>query len=369
LSSNPEIEQSWWHIEDQLKPSNCRTIRQVMDFYSKKEYIEYDLPPSDGEISGLQIINRENKGELGFIVENHKLFVNLGNFENLPGEMLISEDNLIISRFKTSLRKHVKLEIKYMEQYKKPGLGFDFNKWHFWDGYTGYFTIELPIRPEFMITVPFGMEIKDKGKKLELTLFRIYEPELRNNLENKKETHSKCPEKWYYKIFNATKEKFSKNKEEFFANFEEIPLKVEYPIVTKKDGKRIYSYTISQKAMDIILDTPETSVVLQTTYYVKNERKFWGVTLFAGILIFFTLVEIWRILIDPKNVGNPELSMLIALFSFTAFVLTLQKEDYEIPCVNFVTFSILFTISGMVFILGIYLFGGNIDGLLELLNI
>ncbi|MDP3066945.1 MAG: hypothetical protein Q8N08_09440 [Methanobacteriaceae archaeon] len=119
----------------------------------------------------------------------------------------------------------------------------------------------------------------------------------------------------------------------------------------------------------IILKTPENcEMLLQTTYYVKNDSKFWGITLFAGVLIFFTIVEVWRILTNPDNIGNPELSMLIASFSFTAFVLTLRKDDYEIPCARFVIVSIIFTIIGMVFILVIYLFGLNLNLIWGLIN-
>jgi len=205
LSGNPEIEQSWWHVEDQLKPSKCRLFRQVMDFYAKTNFLEYDLPLSDGDILGLWVISRNKPGELAFIVDGHKLYVNLGDINSWPDEMIISGS-------KTTLRKHVKIEIKYMEQYTKSGTGFEFNKWRFWKGYRGYLVIELPIRPEFMITVPLGMEIEHRSKKLKLTLFRIHED------------------------YGADANE----------GFKEISLKVEDPIVNKRDGKKVYTYVISK---------------------------------------------------------------------------------------------------------------------------
>lgn len=315
---NPEIEQSWWHIEDQLKPSKCRIFRQVMDLYVENNYFEIDLPASDGNISGLQIISRNKPMEIPFIVKDHKLYVNLGEIEQWPSEMDINSDNA------ENLKRHVKIEIKYMEEYPDPQMGIELNE-DLNKSYTGYLSIKLPIRPEFRITIPHGLEIENDGKKLELTLF-VYGGD--------------------YNSENCRNEN----------DYDEISLKIEAPIINRINGKKTYTYLISPDSQNIILDVPnECEMLLQATYHVRNEPNFWGIPVFAGILIVFTVVEVLRVLTNVSDIGTPELSMLIALFSFTAFVLTLNKENYEIPCSRFVIASIIFTIMGMFIILMKYL--------------
>lgn len=314
----PEIEQSWWHIEDQLKPSKCRIFRQVMDLYIENNYFEIDLPTGEGTILGLQILSRNKPMEIPFIVKDHKLYVNLGEIEQWPSEMDIHEER------KNPLKRHVKIEIQYMEEYSDPCVGIELSK-NLTKAYTAYLSIDSPIRPEFRITLPHGLEIEDDGKKLELTLF-VFENDFEDCIDNQNN------------------------------GYQEITLEIKDPIINRVNGKKVYSYLISPDSHKIILNVSDgCEILLQATYHVRNEPNFWGITVFAGILIVFTIVEVLRVLTNVPDIGTPELSMLIALFSFTAFVLTLNKENYEIPGSKFVIASIFFTIIGMFIILLKYL--------------
>lgn len=152
MGDDIHIEQVWHHIEDQLRPSFSRKVRQVMDVYTCNKHLAIDLD-EDG-LSNLQIVRRDLSQDLPFIYTNKKLYVNLGDPANWPNEMSI--DN------KSGNRKHIKIELKYRES---PAL----NK-NFVNGYTSDFTIKWPIRPEFYITVPLGMEIDTKGKNLNVSL-------------------------------------------------------------------------------------------------------------------------------------------------------------------------------------------------------
>ncbi|WJI10467.1 hypothetical protein FGU46_10385 [Methanobacterium sp. CWC-01] len=306
-----KIEQVWHHIEDQLKPSNCQIVRQVMDIYTDKYYLGIDFytnidedkqehERNEGDIFGLQVKGRNLNRYLAFINQEEKLYVNLGNLDDWPTQIPINGP--------FNLQKHVRLEIKYGES--NPNFKFKFN------GYIGYFKINWPIRPEFSITVPLGMRMSDKGKNFHLDFYRIYSSNLR--------------EKW---------EK----------------LRIEDPDIVRKNGKNVYTFAINEEDYrEIILETPNTvEMLFKGSYHVSHDKKYWGLPAFGLVLVIFSLVELYKSIFEFKidlitglyvqSFTTPDLGILIALFSFSFLIISLHKENYEIPFVNFVNFSILFT--------------------------
>lgn len=311
LPEDFEIEQTWWHIEDQLNPSKLRIIRQVMDVYTNKDYLKIELSENhEDRIFGLQVNARNRNLELAFIVKDNYLFINLGGNELWPKE--ISTNNS-----QSAKRKHVKFELKYIERYKEEDDGLIRVKWN---GYKGYLLINSYIRPEFIISVPMGMKIKDKGKDLDIIIYQMTDSE---------------------KVY-ATK------------------LKLIDPMITDKNGKNTYTYAIDDnKDQDLILKAPiDWQMAVSGKYNVIHDFKFWAVPGFGAILMYLSFVEFLRIIFNNGNIvlGTPEISIVISLFSFSAIVLTLYKEKYEIPVHRFVNFSVIFTTAILIILLFIYLY-------------
>jgi len=307
LSKKLHIEQTWHHIEDQLRPSPSRIVRQVMDIYTYDKYLEIDFEGE--EFYGLQINGRNPRQELAFIHQNDKLFVNLGDLSKWPDEMDIEGNS--------KNRKHIKLEIEYRES---PEIDL-----HEYNGYTGFFTINWPIRPEFIITLPLGMNIKDKGHSIKLSM-----------------------------IIDCGEAEI----------LEDVALIG--PDLTKRDDRHVYSYVINDDDYQKILNTPDScDIIISCEYDVENDIKFWALPFFAIILITLSLAEIVKFLTAEK-MDIPDLGFLIALFSFSFLILALHKENYEIPLEKLVDSSIILTIILIGLVLLVYL---NSKGLSDVIVI
>lgn len=94
-----EIEQTWWELEDKLKPKPLRNIKQFMDIYTTDNILKIDL--REEKTLNLKIWGRYPKKELAFI-EDGPIFVNLGDLNEWPDEIK-----------NESKRKQVGLKIGY----------------------------------------------------------------------------------------------------------------------------------------------------------------------------------------------------------------------------------------------------------------
>ena len=206
------LQQIWHHFEDKLNPSRSQMIRQVMDFYTNEEFVKIDLVDTSKAIStqntdifGLQIKSRNPVRELPFIHEENSIYVNIGKFK-------WPKERFVINNYKR--RKHVKLEIKFFEA--NPDIEKHLR------GYIANFGISLPIRPEFSITVPRGMKMKENW--IPIFLLNIFKREvnIQGQLELELNRKLKCLS--------------SNNKNTFIPQI--LKIKIVEPVSTRVDGKK-----------------------------------------------------------------------------------------------------------------------------------
>jgi len=292
MNEKIEIEQTWWEIEDILKPEPLRNIKQFMDIYTVDNILKMNL--REEKTLNLKIWGRYPKKELAFI-EDNLIFVNLGNLNEWPDEIK-----------NEGKRKQVGLKIEY-DQFVP---GFKFERYKFWKGYTGSFIINEPIKPKFSIIIPKGMVIPNKGMDIKLHFYQI----------NKNQV-----DRW--------------------------ELEFEPPAITSTQGKKSYHYIITGKDYKKIIDTPnDCKMRFKVIYKVDNEKLFLGIPVFATILIFLSLFEIHRVFTEHQLGHDTALNptFLIVVLSFIAIVFSLYRENYEIPASTFVAISIIITIISIV---------------------
>lgn len=287
-----EIEQTWWQLEDRLKPEPLRNVKQFMDIYTKNRVLKIDL--KEEKTLNLRIWGRNPKKELTFI-EDGLIYVNLGDLNEWPDE--IKNDGK---------RKHVGLKIKY-DQFIP---GFRFERFKFWKGYTGSFIINEPIKPKFSITVPKGMVISNKGNDIKLYFYQIGEKQV---------------DRW--------------------------KLAFELPAINSTKGKESYHYIITEKDYQKIIGTPDDCKMrFRVVYNVDNSKLFLGIPIFALVLIFLSFFEIHRVFTEYQIVHGSALNptFLIVVLSFLATVFSLYREKYEIPASKFVAISVLITLISII---------------------
>lgn len=458
-----EIEQSWWHIEDQRNPVESRSIREVIDIYAKNKDLELDLE-NINNIYEIRVKGRNRNTELAFINcsssnDKNELHINLGDLKGWP---IIKG----YSGFDSHAPRHVRLEISYKQNSEFKGI-FKFNRenyrikkdinsyikeyhellglnqpkeaisklkegieldpiytvkklnkmeiseafnnglkchkkknlneaiesykevitnvldinleylleqfnynyrlnkekeeilrssiinlddfdelnlkeiefksydkifyikdnfvkiivksiknFRFFQGYVGSFEIDWFIQPEFSITLPLGMEMNNDGNKLKLFFKRG-------------------------------------------SDFQE--LKFDKPSISKKDGKRVYTYIINSESYKKILETPDNSNVgFKALYEVNNEIKFFTVPLFSLVLIVYSFIEIGYIInmylshnySNLSLINNP--TFVIVSLSFLGLYLTFRKDDYEIPGNKIVIASIILSFVAIIILLCSY---------------
>jgi hypothetical protein len=293
-----KIQQVWWHVEDQVKLSPGRAIRQVLDICTDQQF--FHLPISSYNIVGLKVIGRNINKELAFIEYENKVEVNLGSLEQWPCTIGSNANN------GSNKIRHVKLEVKYIHSDPK-----FIKSWK--QNYKGAFGINGPTRPEFYITAPLGMKLEDEGKNIEIFLVKRKDDEI---LDVK-----------YYKSQN--------------------------PHVIQKEGKRKYNFIINSQNYEEIreeykknLETSDYKTELVVIYKMVTDDKFYTIPFFGFALVLLPASKsIFPIIIDNFN-----LSFVIILVAFSTILLTLSKEGYVIPFRNLILFFLILSIFEFLFI-------------------
>jgi hypothetical protein len=314
-STDGLLKQSWWHIEDEIDPSDGRFVYRVLDYYIEKDYfkkgnfIPISLPKY---FVNFKVRNKNSGKELSFLEyydpdENVPTImrVNLG----LPLEWPpVCDTNY----------HHVKIQYEYIDIwpifekrcYRPLGTKFpsdDHDKDYEIDlpdnitdrlnllwrpGYNGTFPMDGHSQGEISVTVPLGMKISDKGNSAKID--------------------------FYDGPIESTEER-----------------KMEYgkPHITSYNNKLKYHYIIDGDSYDHVLDSKNKGEMYFVIYYdVRNDRKFY---LIPGFSIGLFLV----ILAVPWEFSNL-FYFVILLLSLVTLYITLRKEKYQIPFNNFVFWSI-----------------------------
>lgn len=286
------IEQTWWHVEDQIKPSKARTLSPVIDLYANKKFLKLTLPETN--FVGLDVRCRNMNIELPYIEINdddkeEHVVVNLGNnilfdayIENKENKDELPKD-----------MKHFRLEVKYTL------IDPQIKTFKFDTSYISAFGVNDDIQPEFYITTPLGMEIKKKNNEY---LFSIFYKEDNNELTE---------------------------------------LKLEGPHISHEDGKKTYCFLIAydeylkikeiQKSKNENIDSNGRYEVL---YEASYENKFY-IPLVASIALIFVSFASAYI-----GAGTSALPLLVIWFSVLYADLALSKEGYVLPF-NAITRAVL----------------------------
>jgi hypothetical protein len=247
--------------------------------------------PGTLNILGLKINARNLNRELAFIEMGGESIVNLGNLDEWPPAPVPG-------------LKHVKLDVIYTiinPLIKKYLLGLI---------YEAAFEIDELIQPDFYITVPLGMKIRDDGKML--TIF-----------------------------FNKTVgEKIEENELDF-----------EGPFIDDDQGKERYNYLIkTDDYYSIVNKIDENSKIgFQILYESSFDRRLYLIPAMAVIFFFYS---IWRVnqLISGNGTGDISIPyLLLLLASLTGIILTFYKEGYNLPLNKLTVFSMIGLTMGFVF--------------------
>lgn len=317
-----QLKQSWWHIEDEIEPSDGRLVYRVQDFYIKEDYFNnnnsLDIPLGEYFV-GFKVRNKNSGHELSFIADytnndtGADIKVNLGSSSDWPKVKPNVNDSYFL---------HIKIQYEYIDFWpifekrgtwplgtKIPVEGNDKQfelKWPkskkslfqllFLPGYNGQFDMLGDSQGEFSVTVPLGMHIKDKGNSVKIILFNG-------------------------PIQRGTPQTLMGHRK---------------PHITYYDNKLKYHYIINKKSYNYVLKTiksnPESNIYFHIRYDVRNDRKFYSIPGFAFLLFVVICVVDW-------NFSNLFYFVLL-LLSLSTLHLTLRKEKYQIPFHNAVFYSI-----------------------------
>lgn len=274
-----EIVQTRWHIEDKTIPSKGQVYREAVDLYTDAPALGFRIKEY---YVNLKVINKNNGMELPFLCEGEWINVNLCPELNCWP----SKDGL------SSKIKHVKLEVEYTDVHPKfepqiimntfPRLGYD-----------NTFDINGTTQPEFYLTVPLGMKLRNKGKNTELLL----------------------------KIKDEKKSKRLRFYEDVHTDYIR--------------GMNTYRFLIKEKSYALIDETPDEKIEhLRIHYSVTNELKFWFFPIFPVILIVLGILDFVYGKHDDPNFA--QLTYTIIFISFITYYITLLKDGYEVPWNKFV---------------------------------
>lgn len=283
-----EIIQTWWHIEDQIRPSKARLIRQVMDIYTDESLLTI---PGNLNILGLKIKARNLNRELAFIEMGGETVVNLGNLDDWPPA---PEEGM----------KHVKLDVVYTiinPNFKNYSLGLI---------YEAAFEIDELIQPDFYITVPLGMKIRNNGKLV--TIF-------------------------FYNQSNGI--------------IREKELDFEGPFVDDDNGKERYNYLIKTKDYYSVLEdiSEEGKIGFQILYESSFDGRLYLIPAMAMIFLFYSIWRVSQLIYGNESGGISIPYLLLLLASLAGTILTFSKEGYNLPFNKLTIFAMIGLIIGFVF--------------------
>lgn len=301
--------QSWWHIEDQISPSDGQIIREVRDITTSQDYLEVFLPAA---FVGLGVRARNLNKELSYIEDpcyNHKFYLILGNLDDWPHVNVWGDGEEPL----------IKYEIKYTL------IEPNFDKK--WSGYNAQIETEDFIQPEFYLMLPAGLRIK------ELDFFK-------SKLSSKLPSLFHLKNKWVPIKKIALHILYSDHGEN-----KSIRLGLEKPYILEEDHKRKYCLVIDKSSYQYIKHLDVEHVKFQLSYETIFELKYF---LFPIVGITLSLLAFLRIcaLIGDPTIANISfgISYVIILVSFTGSYFGAHREGYNLPLVPTVYFAILFLI-------------------------
>lgn len=268
-----KIIQTWCHIENKTIPSNGIIFTEATDIYTDQQFIYYSI---EEFFVGLKVKNRYNDKELTTFQRKNFIQINLGDLkENWPSANMFDENI-----------RHIKIEIQYTNI--KPLFEDSFPR----TGYINSYIVDGIIQPEFVITVPLGMKIRDDGENIRLLL---------------------------------TKEEG-----------EDVILHKAGVDIEHVDGKNSYHILIRDDSFNKIRSIHSKEAWynrILVNYNVTNQSKFWFFPVFPTLLLVFGIIEYFY---APNYLKVPDvfvlsLTYVIIFITFLTFYLTLNRDGYEIP--------------------------------------
>lgn len=220
-------QQTWFHLEDNIRKSASRRVREVIDIQTSDPNFEVNLPQKFAE---LKVIARNTNKELSYIQKGQKAIINLGPLEDWPVVNSLPPQSPNLSN-SSNLIRQIRLELIYTHTNPK------FNP-TFLTGYEAKMKFPNYLQPEIALTIPKGMELKkDNGEYIKLKL---------------------------YKTNNQSKK----------LKFEDKSFRRE------NNGKYTYTFIIDEDSYKKIKNAPK-GIVLYFSYKVKNRNNFLFFILFA----------------------------------------------------------------------------------------
>lgn len=268
------IIQTWWHIENRTHPSNSIVLTEVTDIYTNEPFIYYHI---DEYFVGLTVKNQYTNHDLVFVQRKDFIQINLGNLKKDWPKSILSDDTV----------RHVKVKIKYTDM--NPAFEDSFPRL----GYNNTYTVNGIAQPEFRITVPLGMKLKNKGKDIRLLLKKA-------NGE-------------FFKLHYAS------------VDTEQVNGKLTYNILLRDN---------SFKKITEIPDTEASKVEIKVNYSVINQNRYKVFLIIPLLLLIFGFLEyIWAPVVYSKfpDIFIASLTYVIIFITFITFYIGLIKDGYEIP--------------------------------------
>jgi len=267
------IKQKWFHIYEEIHNDELnRTIKEIMDIYTNKNYICHDL--SEVNFSNLQVTNYTNSDKLQYIHSNKiiEIPIDLEKWVDVPIESCNNNKNLK----KYDRYKHIKISISYQT---KPYFKI---KKKIANGYETYFISKYLPHPEFHINLQKGMKLKSDSIN-----FTFY---FKNHAN--KEFDSK---------FNTKNNLLN---------------------IQKEIGKNKYVINLDSEIFNKI-NEKSTFISFDFYYEVKNQSKFLLLPFFMIFTWFLSIIE----LSSANLLGFPFVILVTVLIIY----LNLIRENYEIP--------------------------------------
>jgi hypothetical protein len=359
------LKKTWWHLYDNITPSDGRLVRHVLDFHTKNNVIRYSIPT---DFVRLKIRSRNGlNSELSFLDEFNQreegadILIDLGELKCYPKAYECNN-----GQKKEINAYHVKLEIEYIDitpVFEK--------RYDSLENVYNYFIKKLNKLKIFLMgeTKP----ICHKGSKEEninedredatgneqetnpfvcngaktskpwlsgyKTFFDIYGPSL-------PEFSVKTPRGMYLKKNNSSICYLDIKDNKKGANLEFRPL-----YVSKTDGNEFYNLLIKKECWNQHYDDLNSPTVYYRIHYsVCNKLKFYFIPIIGLFLIF---LGIYGVLISNGTINGATfpnqktpgdsillflnggfsilLAQIVILVSFTISYYNLRRGEYEIP--------------------------------------
>lgn len=315
IDDNLKVEylQTWWHVENQISPSDGFIVREVRDVVTCDNYINLKLPE---EFVGLKVKGRNIGKELPFLETKKGFYILLGNLNQYHH----NENN----------KAHIRYEVKYT--INKP----NFDRFWLHLGFKSEFNILEFIHPEFYLILPAGMKIREMNflksyltNKISDSVFEFF--------SKKKEDYNK-KSRIALNLYKNGDKKFHKK------------LKIESPYISNIGHKKKYSVIITKKSYDKIQKYKnEEGLRFEISYEVISELKFTLFPIMGVVFLIFVASRIADLLYHNSGNIDVVLSYLIVIVAFVTLYFTHIQEGYNIPFPWVTYSSIASLIIGILF--------------------